>query len=86
MSLDTPPSCKSPQMPLSSLVIPPLDLVTILHLTELLKDVLKAVKKVSNACNGINTPPGSLSQTYLHYRQLAQYLIVKMLIAILKIV
>jgi len=36
--------------------------------------------------NGINIPPSSLSKTYLHYRQLAQYLIVKMLAAVLKIV
>ena len=37
-------------------------------------------------CDGINIPPSSLSQTHLYYRQLAQYLIVKMLAAILKIV
>jgi len=37
-------------------------------------------------CNSINTPPGSLSQTHPYYGQLAQDLIVKMLIAVLKIV
>jgi hypothetical protein len=37
-------------------------------------------------CDGMNTPPGSPSQTHPHYRQLAQHLIVKMLAAILKIV
>ena len=36
--------------------------------------------------NSINTPPNSLSQTHLYYRQLVQHLIVKMLIAVLKIV
>jgi hypothetical protein len=44
VSLDTPFSYRSPQTPLFSLVIPPLDLVTVFHLTELLKDILKAVK------------------------------------------
>jgi hypothetical protein len=33
-------------MPFFSLVIPPLDLVTVIYLTELLKDVLKAVKAI----------------------------------------
>jgi len=37
-------------------------------------------------CNSINTPPNSPSQTYLHYRQLIQHLIVKILTAILKII
>ena len=36
--------------------------------------------------NGINIPPSSLSKTYLYYGQLGQHLIVKMLIAVLKIV
>ena len=36
--------------------------------------------------NSINTPPSSLSQTHLYYRQLAQHLIVEILIAVLKIV
>jgi hypothetical protein len=49
VSLDTPPSYGSPQTPLSSPVIPPLDPVTVLHLAELLKDVLKVVKEVSSA-------------------------------------
>ena len=49
MFLDISPSCRSPQTPLSSLVIPPLDLVTVLHLAELLKDVLKAVKATPSA-------------------------------------
>ena len=31
-------------MPLFSLVIPPLDLVTVIYLAELLKDILKTVK------------------------------------------
>jgi len=38
------------------------------------------------AYNSINTPPYSLSQTHPHYKQLAQYLTIKMLIAALKIV
>jgi hypothetical protein len=33
-------------MPLSSPIIPPLDLVTVLYLVELLKDILKAVKAI----------------------------------------
>jgi len=41
------------QTPLSSLVIPPLDLVTAIYLIELLKDVLKAVKAIPSA---IDTP------------------------------
>jgi len=49
VSLDIPPSYGSPQTPLSSPVIPPLDLVTILYLTELLKDVLKVVKVTPSA-------------------------------------
>ena len=49
MSLDTPLSYKSLQTPLSSLVILPLDPVTILYLIELLKDVLKVVKATPNA-------------------------------------
>ena len=53
MSLDTPLSYKSLQTPLSSLVIPPLDLVTAIYLIELLKDVLKAVKVIPGA---IDTP------------------------------
>jgi len=53
MSLDTPLSYKSPQTPFSSLVIPPLDLVTILYLAELLKDVLKVIKITSGT---IDTP------------------------------
>ena len=36
--------------------------------------------------NGINIPPGSLSQMYLYYGQSAQNLIIKMLVAVLKIV
>ena len=36
--------------------------------------------------NSINTPLSSPSQTHLHYGQLAQHLIVKMLVAVLKIV
>ncbi len=36
-------------MPLFSLVIPPLDLVIVLYLAELLKDILKAVKEVFGA-------------------------------------
>jgi len=35
--------------------------------------------------NSINTPPSSLSQTHLHYKQSAQH-IIEMLIAVLKIV
>jgi len=53
VSPDTPPSCGSSQTPLSSPVIPPLDLVTALYLTELLKDVLGAIKVTSGA---IDTP------------------------------
>jgi len=49
MSLDTPLSYRSLQAPLFSLIIPPLDLVTIIHLTELLKDILKAVKVIFGA-------------------------------------
>ena len=53
MSLDTTLSYISPQPPLPSPVIPPLDLVTIIYLAELLKDVLKAVKATPSA---IDTP------------------------------
>ena len=49
VSLDTPPSCGSPQMPLSGPVILLLDPVTVLYFVELLKDVLKAAKEVSSA-------------------------------------
>lgn len=49
VSPDTPPSCGSPQTPLSSPVIPPSDPVTVLHLAELLKDVLKAAKATPSA-------------------------------------
>jgi len=49
VSLGTPPSYKSPQTPLFSLVIPPLDLVTVLYLAKLLKDVLNIVKEVPSA-------------------------------------
>ena len=49
MSLDTPLSYKSLQTPLSSLVIPPLDLVTAIYLIELLKDILKVVKVMPSA-------------------------------------
>ena len=49
VSPDTPPSCGSPQTPLSSPVILPSDPVTILYLMELLKDVLKAVKATPSA-------------------------------------
>ena len=56
VSLDTPPSYGSSQTPLSSLVIPPSDLVTTLYLAELLKDVLKAIKATSGA---IDTPKAS---------------------------
>ncbi len=47
--LDTPPSYRNPQIPLFSLVIPPLDPVTVIHLTELFKDILKAVKTTFGA-------------------------------------
>jgi len=53
MSPDTTLSYRNPQTPLPSLVIPPLDLVTVIHLAELLKDVLKVVKAILSA---INTP------------------------------
>ena len=53
MSLDTTLSYRSPQAPLSSLAILPLDLVTIIYLMELFKDVLKVVKAISSA---IDTP------------------------------
>ena len=36
--------------------------------------------------DGMNTPPSSLSQTHLYYGQLAQNLIIKIFVAILKIV
>ena len=49
VSLDTPFSCRSPQMPFFSLVIPPLDLVTVFYLMELLNDVLKVVKVILGA-------------------------------------
>jgi len=49
VSLGTPPSRKSPQTPLSSLVILPSDLVTVLYLIKLLKDVLNAAKEVLSA-------------------------------------
>ena len=52
-SPDTTLSYKSPQTPLPSLVIPPLDLVTVIYLAELFKDVLKAVKVIPGA---IDTP------------------------------
>jgi len=48
-SLDTTLSCGSPQTPLPSPVIPPLDPVTVIYLAELLKDVLKAVKAILGA-------------------------------------
>jgi hypothetical protein len=51
MSLDTTPSYKSPQMPFFSLVILPLDLVTVIYLMELLKDVLKAIKAIFSTTN-----------------------------------
>jgi hypothetical protein len=44
MSLDTTLSYKSPQTPLFSLVIPPLDPVTVFYLIELFRDILKVVK------------------------------------------
>ena len=53
MSLDTTLSYRNPQTPLPSPVIPPLDLVTIIYLAELLKDILKVVKAISSA---IDTP------------------------------
>jgi len=59
VSLDTPLSYRSPQTPLSSLVIPPLDLVTILYLAELLKDILKVVKVIPGA---IDTPKATEPQ------------------------
>ena len=37
-------------------------------------------------CDGINIPPSSLSKTYLYHGQSAQYFIVEILIAVLKIV
>jgi hypothetical protein len=46
MSLNTLLSYRSPQAPLFNLVILPLNLVTVLYLIELLKDVLKAVKAI----------------------------------------
>ena len=49
MSLDTTLSYRSLQTPLSSLVIPPLDLVTVIYLAELLKNILKAVKATPGA-------------------------------------
>jgi len=49
MSLDTPLSYKNLQTPLFSLVIPPLDLATVLYLIELLKDVFKATKATPSA-------------------------------------
>jgi len=53
MSLDTTLSYRNPQTPFPSLVIPPLDLVTVIYLAEMLKDVLKAVKVIPSA---IDTP------------------------------
>jgi len=47
ISLNTPPNCRSPQMPFSGPVILPLDPVIVLYFTELLKDILKTVKKAS---------------------------------------
>jgi len=46
-------SYRSPQTPLSSPVISPLDLVTVIYLMELLKDVFKVVKVILGA---IDTP------------------------------
>jgi len=46
MSPDTTPSYRNPQTPLSSLVILPLDLVTIIRLIELFKDILMTVKAI----------------------------------------
>ena len=59
VSLDTPPSRGSPQTPPSSSVVPHSDPVTALHLAELLKDVLKAVKATSG---GTNTPKATEPQ------------------------
>jgi hypothetical protein len=59
MSLDTTLSRRIPQTPLSSLVIPPLDLVTAIYLAELLKDVLKVVKAIPSA---IDTPKATKPQ------------------------
>jgi len=53
VSLDISSSYKSLQMLLSSLVIPPLNLVTVLYLIELLKDILNIVKVIPGA---IDTP------------------------------
>jgi hypothetical protein len=46
ISLNTPLRYKSPQTPLFSLIIPPLDLVTLIYLIEL--DVLKAIFSAIN--------------------------------------
>jgi len=59
VSLNIPPSCGSLQTPLSSPVIPPLDLATALYLIELLKDILKAMKATSGA---IDTPKATKLQ------------------------
>jgi len=47
--LNTSLSCGSPQTPLSSPIIPPLDLVTVFYLIKLLKDILKVVKDTFKA-------------------------------------
>ena len=46
MSLDITLSYRSLQIPLFSLVILPLDLVTVFYFIELLKDILKVVKVI----------------------------------------
>ena len=59
ISLNTTLSYKSLQIPLSNLVIPLSDPVTIFYLAELLRDVLKVVKAIPSA---IDTPKATKPQ------------------------
>jgi len=49
MSLDTTLSYRNPQTPLLNLIILPLNLITVIYLAELFKDVLKVVKATPSA-------------------------------------
>jgi len=64
VSLDISPSRESPQTPLSSLVIPPLDPVTVFYLVELLKDILKVVKVIPSAIDSFKaTKPQAIDSS-----------------------